>query len=66
MILEMSNSMIQKKIESFTSDTFQRSLLHKRFIEGKTYDEIGIIHIPGHNVDDDLKFIRSFEKFISN
>ena len=66
MISEMSNSTIQKKIESFTSDAFQRSLLHERFIEGKTYEELGIIHIPGHTVDNDLKVIRSFEKFMNN
>ena len=64
MISEMSNSTIQKKIESFTSDAFQRSLLHERFIEKKPYEELGIIHIPGHDVDYDIKVIRSFEKYI--
>lgn len=66
MCSEMKNSAIQEKINSFTTDNYQRSLLHERFIEGKTYEELGIIHIPGHTADNDLKVIRSFEKFINN
>lgn len=61
---EMNNSTIQEKINSFTTDDYLRSLLHKRFIEGKTYDELGIVCIHGHTVDPDLKTIKSFEKFI--
>ena len=63
---ELSNTMIQNKIESFTSDNYERSLLRKRFIEGKTYAELRIVNTPGHTVDPDLKVIRSFEKFMAN